>query len=172
MHNHQLTVNYRACVAGVVRLATLKSLLSSSNPTINIVTPLNWSFIELNTSIFIAGAPAMKAFLRRLMPTLLGSSYSPTGKTKYGSKQSRPTHHNSIPLGSVSAKGGPTWVKNTAVVSGPEEGRDRDSDNGSQENILQSYHGILQEVTVSVKSERKSEETQGARSVTDHKVDF
>lgn len=63
-------------------------------------------------------------------------------------------------------------MKNTAVVSGPEEGRDRDSDNGSQENILQSYHGILQEVTVSVKSERKSEETQGARSVTDHKVDF
>ncbi|KAL5375355.1 hypothetical protein DPSP01_011264 [Paraphaeosphaeria sporulosa] len=167
-----------ATVAGIIRLSSLKSLLASSNPTINIVTPLNWSFIELNTAIFIAGAPALKAFLRQYMPALLGSSYSPTGITKYGSSnktgtKSRPTKHNSIPLGSVSDKNGSKWVKNTAVVSsgpGHENGNgERDSDNDSQENILQNYHGILQEVTVSVKSERKSEE---GRSMSSGKADY
>ncbi|KAJ4296490.1 hypothetical protein N0V90_006535 [Kalmusia sp. IMI 367209] len=159
------TANYaRACVASIIRLSALKSLLASDDPTINLVTPLNWSIIEVNTSIFIAGAPALKAFLRRCMPTLLGSSYSPTGKTQYGSK-SRPTHHNSIPLGSISGKSATKWTSNTAYASGPE-------DNESQENIYQSYHGILQEVTVTVASERKSLDTQEGRSVNDTKADF
>lgn len=167
----------RATVAGIIRLSSLNSLLASTNPTINVVTPLNWSIIELNTAIFIAGAPSLKAFLRQYLPSLLGSSYSPTGGAKYGSTnktgtKSRATKHNSIPLGSMNDKSGSKWVKNTAVVSsGPTENgnRDRDSDNDSQENILQNYHGILQEVTVSVKSERKSEE---GRSVTSAKVDY
>jgi hypothetical protein len=37
-------------------------------------------------------------------------------------------------------------------------------DNESQEHIYQSYHGILQEVTVTVASERRSQETLGERS--------
>jgi hypothetical protein len=111
------------------------------------------------------------------MPNLLGSSYSPTGAANYGSTnktgtKSRATKHNSIPLGSMNDKNGSKWVKNTAVVSsGPKENakRDRDSDNDSQENILQNYHGIMQEVTVSVRSERKSEE---GRSMGSTKVDY
>ncbi|KAL5395856.1 hypothetical protein PMIN06_004333 [Paraphaeosphaeria minitans] len=177
-----------ATVAGIIRLSSLKALLGSANPTVDVVTPLDWSFIELNTAIFIAGAPALKAFLRQYMPALLGSSYSPTGITKYGSSnktgtKSRATKHNSIPLGSMNDKNGAKWVKNTAVVSsgaGHENGSgngngngnsngERDSDNDSQENILQNYHGILQEVTVSVKSERKSEE---GRSMSSGQVDY
>ncbi|KAF1973570.1 hypothetical protein BU23DRAFT_417880, partial [Bimuria novae-zelandiae CBS 107.79] len=63
-----------ACIASIVRLISLSSLLASSNPTQALITPLNWSIIELNVSVFIAGGPALKAFLRHLVPSLLGSS--------------------------------------------------------------------------------------------------
>jgi hypothetical protein len=166
----------RACVAGISRLTSLKSLLASTNITVDLVGPLNWSIIELNTAIFIAGAPALKALLRSCMPTVLGTSYS-AGGTKCGSTNqpgtnSRATKHNSIPLGSMHDKNDANWVQNTAVVSSaPRESvhRERESDNESQENIMQNYHGILQEVTVSVRSERKSEEE---RSMGSTKVDY
>lgn len=148
----------RACVASIIRLATLKQLLVSTDPTWALVTPLNWSIIELNTCIFIAGAPALKAFFRRYVPTLLGSS-------KYGSK-SRPTHRNSMPLSSISnnKKDAAKWPSSTVAATGPK-------DNESQEHIYQSYHGILQEVTVTVASERRSQDTQGGRSMNG-KPDF
>lgn len=159
----------RACVASIIRLSTIDLLLSSADPTIDLVTPLNWSIIELNTSIFIAGAPALKTLLRRFMPTLLGSSYATDGATPYGISKSKPTRANSIPLGSMNDKGGSVW-KNE--VSAGAEGSGEGSDSGSQENIL-SYHGILQEVTVSVKSERRSiSQPETSQGKDNRDVDF
>ena len=159
----------RACVASIIRLTTINLLLNSQDPTISLVTPLNWSIIELNTSIFIAGAPALKTLLRRFMPALLGSSYAPDGATPYYASKSRPTRATSIPLGSMNDKGGTVWRNE---VSAGAEGSGDGSDTGSQENIL-SYHGILQEVTVSVKSERRSMGTrETSQGPDDRKIDF
>ncbi|KAF2804604.1 uncharacterized protein BDZ99DRAFT_467286 [Mytilinidion resinicola] len=161
------------CVASVVRLATLKSIIHSTDATRDLVSPLTWSIVELHTAIFIACAPAFKAFLRRYVPTLLGSSYNVSGPTKYGSK-SRQTKQNSVPLGSISHNKsgtgtglGSKWANNgtTSVrATGPE-------DNESQEHIYQSYHGILQEVTVTVASERRSQDEASSRRSID-KADF
>lgn len=160
----------RACVAGVIRLTTIDLLINSKDPTVDLTTPLNWSIIELNVSIFIAGAPALKTLLRRWAPALLGSSYSPSGPTPYAISKSRPTHAGSIPLGSMNDRNDTVW-KNEVTAGG--EAVADDSDNGSQENIL-SYHGILHEVTVSVKSERRSLSTQAPSQGVDDdtKVNF
>jgi hypothetical protein len=121
----------------------------STDPTWVLVTPINWSTIELHTAIFVAGAPALKAFLRRYVPTLLGSSHRSSNFAKYGSK-ARQTHRNSIPLSSIeNNKGATKWPGNTVATT-------RLEDNESQEHIYQSYHVILQEVTVTVASERRS----------------
>lgn len=67
------------------------------------------------------------------------------------------------------------WSNNISAGTGEsgrhDEGREG-SEAGSQENILMSYHGILQEVTVSVKSERRSISTPETREDDDAKTNY
>ncbi|KAL4947588.1 hypothetical protein BDW69DRAFT_111198 [Aspergillus filifer] len=119
------------CFVGVVsciRLSSLYILQNTADLTWATTNALMWCVIELNLGIFGGCVTAMRPFVRRYFPRLLGIS-SNSGGYNYPS-QSR---GNSLPLNSIPRSGNPTFSNHghqysTAFKSAP--------DNSSEEHIL------------------------------------
>jgi hypothetical protein len=140
-------------VASLIRLATLKALINSTDPTWSLVSPYNWSTIEIHVGIFITCGPAFKAFVRRYLPRLLGnSSY---GRSTGGGRHyldPRHPHYGSYPLSSAKRTGdhGTLSVGATTKTVISAVARGKQSETESEENIILSYQGIIRETTVNV----------------------
>ncbi|KAE8381272.1 hypothetical protein BDV26DRAFT_278858 [Aspergillus bertholletiae] len=122
------------CFVGIVsciRLATLYGLLKSPDLTWVTTDALMWCTIELNLGITGGCITAVRPFVRRYFPRLLGLSYG----NSYDSSSRKYGH----PLGSIPRASAPGFsntgsnqystLTTTAVVPAP--------DNGSEEHILQ-----------------------------------
>lgn len=73
-------------------LLILAHLSDCNNILGNVVSPLNWSTIEINLAIFVTCVPSFKAFIRYHSPTLLGSTPDNTygnfaGRSRYDTRQ-------------------------------------------------------------------------------------
>ncbi|KAE8139204.1 hypothetical protein BDV38DRAFT_270060 [Aspergillus pseudotamarii] len=146
------------CFVGVVsciRLSTLYTLLKSPDLTWSTTDALMWCTIELNLGITGGCITAVRPFVRRYFPHLLGLSYGngykyDTSSRKYG-----------LPLGSVPRANVPDFsnarsnqystLTTTTVMPA--------ADNGSEEHILQypeipakSVDGIVRTVEFDVEN--------------------
>ncbi|KAL4882703.1 hypothetical protein BJY04DRAFT_206912 [Aspergillus karnatakaensis] len=140
------------CFVGVVscvRLSSLYTLLKTDDLTWATTNALMWCVIELNLGIIGGSVTAMRPFVRRYFPRLLGLS-SHSGGDKYPS-QSR---GNSHPLHSFPRSGQPDFSNqrgqySTTLKSG--------MDNSSEEHILsktppaKELDGIIRTVEFNVK---------------------
>ncbi|KAE8404326.1 hypothetical protein BDV37DRAFT_282873 [Aspergillus pseudonomiae] len=124
------------CFVGVVsciRLSTLYTLLKSPDLTWSTTDALMWCTIELNLGITGGCITAVRPFVRRYFPHLLGLSY---GNGYQSGSTSRKYGH---PLGSVPRANAPDFSNtrsnqystNTTTTGMPA------ADNGSEEHILQ-----------------------------------
>ncbi|KAJ1715169.1 hypothetical protein NYO67_2714 [Aspergillus flavus] len=125
------------CFVGVVsciRLSTLYTLLKSPDLTWSTTDALMWCTIELNLGITGGCITAVRPFVRRYFPRLLGLSYG--NGYKYGDSSRKYGH----PLGSVPRANAPDFSNarsnqystlTTATTVMPA------ADNGSEEHILQ-----------------------------------
>jgi hypothetical protein len=142
-------------VASMIRIVTLHQLIHSTDPTWALVSPFNWSTIELHLGIFVTCGPAFKAFFRRYIPRLLGgSSYR-----RSTANQLHPgdPHYGSYPLGSKSRAGGETKTVITAISCA------RQPETESEEDIVLPYHGIMRETSINVHSDCGSVEPGTAK---------
>jgi hypothetical protein len=137
----------------IIRVFTLHSLLNSTDQTWDVVSPYNWSGIELNVAIFITCGPAFKAFIRRHFPLVLGSSYK---RTSGHLQQARDNH--SFPLSSHHRHSKSKTMVTTVTT------RAKQPDSESEENIVLPYHGIMRKVSVNVEV-RDSDTASGTASV-------
>jgi hypothetical protein len=130
-------------VASLIRIATLTQLLDSTNPTMSLVSPYNWSTIEVHTGIFITYGPAFKAFVRSYIPQLLGNS---SYRRSAGDSRTRPDHHDShygsYPLHSPPRADG---TKTVIAAVGPKQ-----PETESEENIILPSQGIIAETSINV----------------------
>ncbi|KJR85159.1 uncharacterized protein SPSK_09383 [Sporothrix schenckii 1099-18] len=62
------------CITSIIRLRSLLSISVSPDTTFAGVDIAMWSNIEINVAIICASAPALKPFVSRIAPKLLGSS--------------------------------------------------------------------------------------------------
>ncbi|KAL8339022.1 hypothetical protein RB598_007371 [Gaeumannomyces tritici] len=69
-----LTLGAFVCVVSIIRLKSLYVLLTDANLTRNTEPALMWCILELNLSIVGGNIPALKPFIKRVFPSLLGSS--------------------------------------------------------------------------------------------------
>ncbi|KAL8372239.1 hypothetical protein RB595_001837 [Gaeumannomyces hyphopodioides] len=69
-----LTLGAFVCVVSIIRLKSLYVLLTDANLTRNTEPALMWCILELNLSIVGGNIPALKPFIKRAFPSLLGSS--------------------------------------------------------------------------------------------------
>ncbi|KAK4233341.1 hypothetical protein C8A03DRAFT_48087 [Achaetomium macrosporum] len=71
-------------IVSIIRFSGLVTYSTSSNPTYNNVDVATYSVIEYNVSIMCCCMPPLLSFLRRVMPTVFGSTNRP-GNYKAGS---------------------------------------------------------------------------------------
>ncbi|UDD59212.1 hypothetical protein AFCA_006634 [Aspergillus flavus] len=121
-------------VVSCIRLSTLYTLLKSPDLTWSTTDALMWCTIELNLGITGGCITAVRPFVRRYFPRLLGLSYG--NGYKYGDSSRKYGH----PLGSVPRANAPDFSNarsnqystlTTATTVMPA------ADNGSEEHILQ-----------------------------------
>ncbi|KAF3171388.1 hypothetical protein TWF225_010567 [Orbilia oligospora] len=81
------------CVVSILRLHALIVLESSQDPTWDQAATTCWSSIELNIAIICASLPTLRPVIRRIFPSLLGStnaygnSYPRQGSERVGGKR-------------------------------------------------------------------------------------
>ncbi|KAJ5242743.1 uncharacterized protein N7469_001070 [Penicillium citrinum] len=123
------------CFVGIVsciRLATLYTLLESPDLTWVTTDALMWCAIELNLGIFGGCITAIRPFIRRYVPRLLGLSsggYSTSRTRKYGH-----------PLGSIPRSERPDFTNGENQYSATLTTARGAHDNGSEEHILSTSH--------------------------------
>ncbi|KAF3395979.1 hypothetical protein F1880_006955 [Penicillium rolfsii] len=61
------------CITSIVRLASLKKISDSTDPTYDNVGAASWSAIECNTGIICACLPTLKPLLSRIIPGLMST---------------------------------------------------------------------------------------------------
>ncbi|KAI0131883.1 hypothetical protein BJ170DRAFT_679781 [Xylariales sp. AK1849] len=79
-----LTIGAFVCVISIVRLQSLYTLLNDANLTRNTTSALMWVVLELNLSISGGSISALKPFVQRFFPRLLGSSGASRGRNTSG----------------------------------------------------------------------------------------
>ncbi|KAJ6005752.1 hypothetical protein N7451_003696 [Penicillium sp. IBT 35674x] len=120
------------CFVGIVsciRLASLYNLLKSTDLTWTTTDALMWCTIELNLGIFGGSVTAIRPFIRRYFPRLLGLS---SAGGYYGS-QSRKQGH---PLNSMPRSGQPDFSNRGHQYSTTLTASRNAADNDSEEHIL------------------------------------
>ncbi|KAL4925961.1 uncharacterized protein BDV17DRAFT_163177 [Aspergillus undulatus] len=141
------------CFVGVVsciRLSSLYILQNTTDLTWATTNALMWCVIEINLGIFGGCVTAMRPFVRRYFPRLLGLS-SHSGGNYYPS-QSR---GNSLPLNSIPRSGQPTFSNHGHQYSTAFKSA---ADNSSEEHILsepsqgKELDGIIRTVEFDVKN--------------------
>ncbi|RHZ58930.1 uncharacterized protein CDV56_104310 [Aspergillus thermomutatus] len=121
------------CFVGIVsciRLASLYTLLKSTDLTWATTNALMWCTIELNLGILGGCITAMRPFVRRYFPRLLGLSSS-SGRNNYNHGSSRKHGH---PLASIPRSDNPKFTNepSTQYLATLKGG----ADNSSEEHIL------------------------------------
>ncbi|KAJ5654158.1 hypothetical protein N7490_001161 [Penicillium lividum] len=130
------------CFVGIVsciRLVTLYSLLKSSDLTWTTTNALLWCTIELNLGIFGGSVTAMRPFIRRYFPRLLGLS---SAGEYYGSHSRKQAH----PLNSISRSGQPDFSNRNHQYSATLTASRNAPDNDSEEHILSPKSAGTKEV--------------------------
>ncbi|KAJ5746202.1 hypothetical protein N7520_011384 [Penicillium odoratum] len=120
------------CFVGIVsciRLVTLYYLLTSSDLTWTTTNALLWCTIELNLGIFGGSVTAMRPFIRRYFPRLLGLS---SAGGYYGSQSRKQAH----PLNSIPRSGQPDFSNRNHLYSATMTASRNAPDNDSEEHIL------------------------------------
>ncbi|KAJ1323682.1 alpha-methylacyl-CoA racemase [Microdochium nivale] len=69
-----LTMGAFVCVVSIIRLQTLDVLMNDADLTRNTTSALAWCIVELLLSIIGGSIPALKPFVRRFFPGILGST--------------------------------------------------------------------------------------------------
>jgi len=133
-------------VASVIRLAALHILLATADGTWILVNPLNWSTIELHIAVFVTCGPSFKAFMRRYLPRLLGSSSYRRSTGTHLHRRDRMPPYGSYPLSSAT-RAGETKTVITAITKAKTA---ETAETESEENIVLPYHGIMRETVVNV----------------------
>ncbi|KAI5779847.1 hypothetical protein EDC01DRAFT_670105 [Geopyxis carbonaria] len=82
-----------ACVASIVKLATLPQILESGDLSWYATTPLIWSVVEINVSVLAASLPAMKGLIKKYFPRLL-SGISSGSRSRNRDNQSHELEYN------------------------------------------------------------------------------
>ncbi|KAL5003018.1 hypothetical protein BDV10DRAFT_65046 [Aspergillus recurvatus] len=147
------------CFVGIVsciRLSSLYTLQHTDDLTWATTNALMWCVIELNLGIFGGCVTAMRPFMRRYFPRLLGLSSS--SGNRYYPSQSR---GNSLPLHSIPRSNNPTFSNHGYHHSAAYKSA---LDNSSEEHILaggtgssgagKEIDGIVRTVEVDIKKSR------------------
>ncbi|KXJ87893.1 hypothetical protein Micbo1qcDRAFT_112990, partial [Microdochium bolleyi] len=69
-----LTMGAFVCVVSIIRLQSLNKLMTDADLTNNTTSALAWCLVELLLSIIGGSIPALKPFVRRFFPRLLGTT--------------------------------------------------------------------------------------------------
>ncbi|KAJ5803087.1 uncharacterized protein N7503_005537 [Penicillium pulvis] len=120
------------CFVGIVsciRLASLYNLLESTDLTWTTTDALMWCTIELNLGIFGGSVTAIRPFVRRYFPRLLGLS---SAGGYYGSQSRKQAH----PLNSMPRSGQPDFSNHGHQYSTTLTASRNAADNDSEEHIL------------------------------------
>ncbi|KAK0101938.1 hypothetical protein ONS95_001253 [Cadophora gregata] len=120
------------CIVSIIRLLSIKTLLTSPDLTYSTTPALMWCVIELNISIVGGNFPTIRPFLRKYVPALLGSSKGRTTAT-------HPTRSGSHQLQSFDPTYSTTANKgfNKTTITGMDQ-KTHLGDNESEEYIIQS----------------------------------
>ncbi|KAL1894034.1 hypothetical protein Sste5346_006176 [Sporothrix stenoceras] len=70
------------CITSIIRLRSLLSISVSPDTTFAGVDIAMWSNIEINVAIICASVPALKPFVSRIAPKLLGSSVNSASRSR------------------------------------------------------------------------------------------
>ncbi|CAK7206934.1 hypothetical protein SEUCBS139899_009741 [Sporothrix eucalyptigena] len=80
------------CITSIIRLRSLLSISVSPDTTFAGVDIAMWSNIEINVAIVCASVPALKPFVSKIAPKLLGSSINSASRSSanvYGANSQR-----------------------------------------------------------------------------------
>jgi hypothetical protein len=69
-----LLTEHSACIVSILRLEALFAVLQSDDMSWDLPLSLIWSCLEINTGIFCACIPVLKALATRIFPRLLGTT--------------------------------------------------------------------------------------------------
>ncbi|KAH8600519.1 hypothetical protein B0O99DRAFT_668439 [Bisporella sp. PMI_857] len=154
-----LSMGAVAVFASIYRLCTLHLLISSSDVTWNITSPIIWSTIELNVAITSSCVPAFKGCLNHFLPHFLGSLGSGSGSNKNSTAGRSRSRKSSFPLESIYHE---ERARNTTkVVGGGEHGYWE----GSEEELVEEGRrvmGILERKEVWVEHEDIGKRVEGS----------
>lgn len=86
---------YSITIVSIIRLQSLVSLRSTSNPTWDYTSPTDWSVIEINVGLICCCLPTLRLIVVRIFPTLGTKIYGSNSNNYYkSSSRGRPDTRN------------------------------------------------------------------------------